>query len=608
MRRSAGVVARTETPSGPRVHVDTICRTHRGKVYKQHLLRSSYREDGKVKHHNYGNLSHLPEDVIDLIRRALRGERFFSVTDVFETRRTLPHGHVAAVLGTARHLGLDRLLETSPSRRRNLVLSMIVSRILEPASKLATARSLQEETRFTSLGEVLDLGDVDEDDLYAALDWLETRQAGIERKLAQRHLSEACLPRQGCLVLYDLTSAAYTGSHCPLAEFGYPPERAGRKRYRQVRIGLVCTREGIPVSVEVFPGNTKDATTVRSQVQKLRKRYQVGRVVLVGDRGVLAETRLREDVAPEGLDWITALRAPTINSLVKAGSIQLSLFDQQDLAEITSPDYPGERLIACRNPFLAEERDQKREALLRATEKQLDEIVEATRRPRRPLRGQTRIALQVGRVIDKYHVAKHFLPDISNDRFSYERNTDSIKEEAALDGLYVIRTSVPAMEMAAEEAVRAYKDLSAVEHAFRCLKSVDLKIRPFYHRLEERVRAHALLCMLAYYVEWHMRRALAPLLFDEEDRAAAEAQRQSVVAPAQRSPQALRKARTKRTAQGEPVHSFQTLLKDLATIARNTVVFNTNNTDSAQGPTFENITIPTPLQQRAFDLLEVALK
>lgn len=602
MHRRGEGVARIEAPSGPRVHVDTIRRTHRGKVYKQHLLRSSYREDGNVKHHTYGNLSHLPDDVVDLIRRALRGERFFSVTDVFETRRTLPHGHVAAVLGTAERLGLDRMLEPCRSRQRALVLSMVVSRILEPASKLATVRSLQEETRFTSLGEVLHLGEVDEEDLYAALDWLETRQASIERKLASRHLSE------GCLVLYDLTSAAYTGNHCPLAEFGYPPERAGRRRYRQVRIGLVCTREGIPVSVEIFPGNTRDATTVSSQVQKLRKSYRVGRVVLVGDRGVFAETRLREDVAPGELDWITALRAPTIDRLVKAGSIQLSLFDQQDLAEITSPDYPGERLIACRNPLLAEDRAQKREALLRATETQLEGVVEATRRSRRPLRGETEMALRVGRVIDKYHMAKHFRLHISDDRFSYERNIENINEEAALDGIYVIRTSVPAAELPAEEAVRAYKALSSVEHAFRCLKSVDLKVRPFYHRLEERVRAHAFLCMLAYYVEWHMRRALAPLLFDEEDRAAAEAQRQSVVAPAQRSPQAQRKARTKRTAQGEPVHSFQTLLKDLATVARNTVVLNTKNTDSAEEPIFHNITIPTPLQQRAFDLLGITLK
>lgn len=584
------------------IHVATVKKHYRGKVYEDYFLRHSYREGGKVRTRTVGSLQGVPRAMVDQIRRVLRGETLVSADEVFETRRTLPHGHVAAVLGTARRLGLDRLLVPVASRQRDLVLSMVVSRILEPASKLATARSLQEETRFTSLGEILHLGEVDEDELYAALDWLETRQNRIERKLAKRHLSE------GCLVLYDLTSAAYTGSHCPLAEFGHPPERGGRHRYRQVRIGLVCTREGIPVSMEVFPGNTGDATTVRSQVQKLRKSYQVGRAVLVGDRGVLAETSLRDDVGPEGLGWIAALRAPSIDSLVKAGNIQLSLFDQQDLAEITSPDYPGERLIACRNPLLAEERGREREALLRATEKQLDAIAKATRRSRRPLRGEAKIALRVGRVIDKYHVAKHFELHINNDRFSYERDTNNIEEEAALDGIYVIRTTVPAEEMAAEEVVRAYKDLSAVEHAFRCLKSIDLKVRPFYHRLEERVRAHAFVCMLAYYVEWHMRRALAPLLFDEEDRVAAEAQRQSVVAPAQRSPQAQRKAQTKRTAQGEPVHSFQTLLKDLATIAKNTVVFNANHSDPVEQPTFESITTPTPRQQRAFDLLGVALK
>jgi hypothetical protein len=509
---------------------------------------------------------------------------------------------VAAVLGTAKRLGLERLLAPGSSRQCNILLALVAARIIQPASKLATARSLQEETRFTSLGEALHLEDVDEDEIYAALDWLGSHQPRIERKLAKRHLSE------GCLVLYDLTSAAYTGSHCPLAEFGYPPERGSRRRYRQVRLGLVCTREGIPVTVEVYPGNTRDATTVSSQVQKLRKDYHVRRVVLVGDRGVLTDTRLREDVAPEGWDWITALRAPSISALVKAGNIQLSLFDQQDLAEITSVDYPGERLIACRNPILAEERTQKREALLQATEEQLGAIVEATLRSRRPLRGEAEIALRVGKVVDKYHMAKHFQLDIGDDHFSFKRDIDSIDQEKSLDGLYVIRTTVPVEDMAAEEAVRAYKDLSSVEHAFRCLKSVDLKVRPFYHRLEERVRAHAFLCMLAYYVEWHMRRAPAPLLFDEEDRAAAEGQRRSVVSPSQRSPQALRKMRTKRTTHGEPVHSFQTLLENLATVAKNTIVFKSKQLDSAENTTFESITIPTPHQQRAFDLLGVTLK
>ena len=388
MQQGNGEVANKHTRRTPRIHVETIRRVYRGKVYERYLLRSSYREGGKIKHRTYGNLSHLPYGIIDMVRRALKGEQFLPAADVFETRRTLPHGHVAAVLGTAKRLGLERLLGPGSSRQCNLLLALVAARIIQPASKLATARSLQEETRFTSLGEALHLEDVDEDEIYAALDWLGSHQPRIERKLAKRHLSE------GCLVLYDLTSAAYTGSHCPLAEFGYPPERGSRRRYRQVRLGLVCTREGIPVTVEVYPGNTRDATTVSSQVQKLRKDYHVRRVVLVGDRGVLTDTRLREDVAPEGWDWITALRAPSISALVKAGNIQLSLFDQQDLAEITSVDYPGERLIACRNPILAEERSQKREALLQATEEQLGAIVEATLRSRRPLRGGAEIALR----------------------------------------------------------------------------------------------------------------------------------------------------------------------------------------------------------------------
>ncbi|MDP2948249.1 MAG: IS1634 family transposase, partial [Chloroflexota bacterium] len=331
----------------PAVHVDTIRNTYQGKVYEHHYLRSTYRDGGKVKHRTHGNLSHLPPDAIDVLRRTLQGERFVPDSG-FEIRRSLPHGHVAAVLGTARQLGLERLLDPRPARQRNLVLAMVVARILQPASKLATARGLQEETQFTSLGELLQVGDVDEDELYAALDWLGTQQARIERKLAKRHLTD------GCLVLYDLTSAAYTGSHCSLANFGFPREGNGRRRYRQVRIGLVCIREGIPVAVEVFSGNTVDSTTVRSQVEKLRERFGVRRVVLVGDRGVLTDVLLKGDLASEGLGWITALRAPAIRALVETGALQLSHFDQQDLAEISSPDYPRERLIACRNPLLAE--------------------------------------------------------------------------------------------------------------------------------------------------------------------------------------------------------------------------------------------------------------
>ena len=602
-RIGAEQVGRNKKRSGTAgIHVTIARKQYRGKVYEHAFLRQSYREGGKVRKRTVGTLRGVPRAMVDQIRRILRGETLVSASDTFEICRSLPHGHVAAVLGTARRLGLERLLDPRPSRQRDLVLAMVVARVLQPASKLATARGLQEETQFTSLGKLLQVGDVDEDELYAALDWLGTRQARIEGQLAKRRLAK------GCLVLYDLTSVAYTGTHCTLANFGFPREGNGRHRYRQVRIGLVCTQEGIPVAVEVFPGNTVDSTTVRSQVEKLRERFGVRRVVLVGDRGVLTDVLLKGDLASEGMGWITALRAPAIRALVETGALQLSLFDQQDLAEITSPDYPRERLIACRNPLLAEERSQKREELLRATEKKLDEIVAATRRVRRPLRGAAEIGLRVGAVVNKQRMAKHFRLEITDKGFSYERDTENIASEAALDGLYVIRTSVPAGELPAEETVRAYKGLAVVEHAFRSLKSVDLKVRPFYHHLDGRVKEHVFLCMLAYYVEWHMRRALAPILFDDDDREAGEALRRSVVAPAERSPQAQHKAQTKRTAEGEPVHSFQTLLLDLATIAKNTIVFKVGGPDSQEGPTYERITTPTALQQRAFELLGIALK
>ena len=589
-------------PGTAGIHVSIVRKEYRGKVYEHVFLRQSYREGGKVQKRTVGTLKGLPRPMVDLLRRILRGETLVPVSGVFDIRRSLPHGHVAAVLGTARRLGLERLLDPRPSRQRNLVMSMVVARILMPASKLATARSLQEETQFTSLGEVLQVSDVQEDELYAALDWLSDQQSRIERKLVKRHLTE------GSLVLYDLTSAAYTGSHCPLAEFGFPPQGGGRHRYRQIRFGLVCSRDGIPVAVEVFKGNTVDSATLGSQVEKLRERYGVRRLVMVGDRGVLTEACLREDLAPEGLGWITALRAPAIRALLEAGAIQMSLFDQKDLAEITSPDYPGERLIACRNPFLTEERAQKREELLQATEKELGKIVAATQREKRRLKGKGKIGLRVGKVLNRYKVGKHFKLEITEEAFSYQRATEKIAAEAALDGIYVIRTSLPAEEMAAEEVVCAYKGLAVAERAFRSLKSVDLKVSPIYHRLDIRVEAHVFLCMLAYYVEWHMRQALAPILFDDDDRETARARRRSVVAPAERSPQAQRKAQTKRTAQGEPVHSFQTLLRDLATIAKNTIVFNTNHLDFGKAPTFARITVPTPLQQRAFDLLGIASK
>jgi hypothetical protein len=567
----------------------------RGKVHYYSLLRRSYREGGKVKHQNLGNLSHLPPEIIALIRGALRGERYLPASDTCVISRSRPHGHVAAVLATVRRVGLKEMLASRPSRQRDLAVALIASRILAPGSKLATYRGLQEDTGFNTLRECLALGDLEEHEVYEAMDWLGAHQERIEKKLAARELAE------GCLVLYDVTSTYYTGRHCSLAKHGY--SRDGRKE-PQIVLGLVCTREGCPVAVEVFAGNTGDPKTLGVQLQKLRQRFGLRRVVLVGDRGMLTEARLREEVTPvEGLDWITALRAPAIRGLVEQGALQLSLFDERELAEIMTPDYPGERLIACRNPLLAQERARKREELLEETERELNKIVQATRRDKRPLHGKDRIGLRVGKVLDVRKMGKRFRLTITEEGFSYQREHEKIAAEAALDGIYVIRTSVPAEALSLVEAVRVYKALATVERAFRSLKTVDLHVRPIYHRLEHRVRAHVLLCMLAYYVEWHMRQALAPLLFDDETPQAGEAQRSSVVAPAQRSPEAQHKAQRKETAEGLRVHSFQTLLRDLSTITKNRVQ------PKAMGPeaAFDIITIPTPLQHRALSLLQASL-
>ncbi len=477
---------------------------------------------------------------------------------------------------------------------------MIVARVLDPCSKLATVRGLRAATAFSVLGEELGVESVDEDDLYEAMDWLIKRQRRIESKLAKKHLSE------GSVVLYDATSSYYTGTQCSLAKFRHP--RDGKKDFGQILYGLLCNREGCPVAVEVFEGNVGDPKTLGVQISKIRRRFKLGRVVLVGDRGMITEARIREELEPvDGLDWITALRAPAIRKLAEEGAVQLSLFDQRDLAEITSPEYPGERLIACRNPFLAEERARKREALVRATEKELDKIVVATQRKRQTLKGKAKIGLRVGRVINRYKVAKHFKLKITDEAFTYERDTVKIAAEAALDGIYIIRTSVPEEAFDAETTVRTYKSLSLVEQAFRSLKLVDLKVRPIYHRLEQRVRAHIFLCVLAYYVEWHMRRALAPMLFDDEERELAEALRDSVVSPARRSPKCRRKARRKRTDDGVPVHSFQTLLKDLATITKNRVRPRTTKAADVSVVEFDLLTTPTPLQGRIFDLLGVRI-
>jgi hypothetical protein len=558
------------------------------------LLRESYRQGGQVKTRTLANLTSWPPAQLDALRRVLRGAPLVAPADAFEIIRSLPHGHVAAVLGTMRRIGLDTIIAAKKGRHRALVVAMIVARILAPQSKLATARGLGPDTASTSLGETLHVEAADADALYAAMDWLLRRQPRIEAALAARHLAE------GTLVLCDLTSTYFEGHTCPLAQFG--PSRDGKKGKVQIVVGLVCNAAGCPVALEVFSGNTGDPTTLAPQLRKLREQFHLQRIVLVGDRGLLTDARICEELQPvAGLDWITALRSPSIQHLVAVGALDLTRFAETDLLEFTDPTYPQERLIACRNPLLAAERARKREALLQATARELDMIAQAITRPKRRLTGEAAIALRVGRVRNRFKMGKHFQIEITDTQLRYSRDTQRITAEAALDGVYVVRTSVSSDTLSPASTVGAYKSLAGVERAFRSLKTVDLYVRPIGHRLAARVRAHVFLCMLAYYVEWHMRHALAPLLFDDDDKPAGEARRASVVAPAQRSPKAQRKAHTQRTDDGMPVHSFQTLLQDLATVAKNRIRFG----ESALETTM--FTTPTPLQQRALDLLQVSL-
>jgi hypothetical protein len=558
------------------------------------LLREGWREGRRTRKRTLANLTDWPAAQVEALRAVLKGNfQLLGPPPGFSIERTRPHGQVAAVLGTVRQLRLEPLLATQRCPERQAVVAMIAARILQPRSKLATARELRTATLASTLGELLELSDCDEELLYRAMDWLLPRQPRIERALAKRHRQD------GTLALYDVSSTYFEGHCCPLARYGY--SRDGQRDKLQITFGLLTNADGCPVAVEVFEGNTADPGTLSSVITKLRQRFALKRIVLVGDRGMLTSARIRDELVPAGgLDWITALRAPQIQQLLQGGTLQLSLFDQRELAEISDPAYPGERLVACRNPLMAEARARKRKELLAATEQALNQIATATQRPRNPLRGKARIALRVGGVLGRYKMRKHFNLTIEETGFSFTRDEQSIAREAALDGIYVVRTSVPAAALAAEQAVRTYKRLAEVERAFRSFKSVDLKVRPIHHRLEERVRAHVLLCMLAYYVEWHMRQALAPILFDDDDPAAAEAARPSVVAPAQRSPRAQRKALTKLTADGTPLHSFHTLLSDLATVAKNRILPNTQD-----AVPFDLITTPTPLQQRAFDLLGV---
>jgi transposase len=559
------------------------------------LLRESYRHEGKVRKRTLCNLSGWSPAHIEGLRGVLKGGTVIPAEhDAFTLTRSLPHGHVAATLGTARKIGLDRILGPDGDRCRDLVLAMLAGRILDPVSKLAAARSLSPATASSSLGEALGLGEVDDAELYAALDWLLERQAAIETALARRHL------QNGTLVLYDVSSSYMEGRCCPLARLGHSRDR--KKGTLQIVYGLLCTPDGCPIAIEVFDGNTGDPTTLAPQIDKLKQRFGLSHVVLVGDRGMITEARITEDIKSAGLDWITALRGPAIKELLNSGALQLTLFDTRDMASITSPDFPGERLVVCRNRDLAAERARKREELLAATEKELAAIKARVERKRNPLHATAEIALAVGAVLNTYKMKKHFDLTITDDAFSYARKTAEIAAEAATDGLYVVRTSLPEATLGDADTVRSYKSLARVERAFRCIKTVDLNVRPVYHWLEGRVRAHVLLCMLAYYLEWHMRQCLAPMLFDDTDKDEAEALRSSVVAPAQRSKAAVSKQTTGVTPDGLPVHSFRTLLADLATLARNTII-------TAINPRYPLtvVTRPTPVQQKAFDLLGVVV-
>jgi hypothetical protein len=560
------------------------------------LLREGWREDGKVKKRTIANLSDWPEHKVQALAAVLKGKSVVSDVELaFDVVRSVPHGHVAAVLRSLQKLKVDQVISRFPGPERDVCLAMLVARITAPGSKLALARGLSGVTADSSLGELLDVQDANEDRCYAAMDWLLERQPSIENALAKRHLAD------GALVLYDVTSTYFEGRLCPLAKLGH--SRDGKHDHPQIVIGLLTNADGCPIAVEVFDGNTADPRTVGPQIKKLREQFGLKRVVIVGDRGMITDARIREELrGVDGLDWITCLRAPAIAKLLERGSFQLSLFDKRDMVEIADADFPGERLVVCKNPLLAQERARKRQDLLEATERELEPIRAAVARAARPLRGQDRIGLRVGKVLGRFKMGKHFKLTIERDSFRWERDKAAIAAEAALDGIYIVRTTVPAEQMPTADVVGSYKSLSHVERAFRSIKTVELHIRPIHHRKEERVRAHVLLCMLAYYVEWHMRRALAPILFDDDDRKGAHARRDSIVGPARRSERAEAKALTKRDDAGEPVHSFKSLMRDLATIAKNRI----QPKVSGASP-FQIITRPTSFQQRALDLLGVNL-
>ena len=566
---------------GGAVHVVTTRRTYKGREYATHLLRRSYRDGDKVKNETLGNLSHLPEDVIDLVRRSLRGESFVPANERLEIIASKSHGDVDAVLRAMRRLDFASLLSSRTCPEVDLVIGMVVARIVAPDTKLATTRWWQTRT----LAEDLNVGKADEDALYAAMDWLLERQDPIERKLAARHL------KPGGLVLYDLSSSYFEGKCCPLAALG--KNRDGKKGKLQVNYGLLTDRRGCPVAVSVFSGDTADTTTFLPQVRKLRDAFGLEQMVLVGDRGMISSASIAE-LRAEDFGWITALKSGQIRTLIDDGQLQLGLFDQRNLFELSHPDFPGERLVACRNPELAKLRAHKRDALIAATTEELEKVGKMVARGK--LKGSGEIGVRVGKVVNRYKVAKHFELTITDHSFKFSLLRNQMAAEAALDGIYVIRTGVPKRTMSSGDAVRNYKGLSSVERAFRSVKTVDLKVRPIHHHLETRVRAHIFLCMLAYYVEWHMREAWRELMFADEDQAAKATR--DPVAPARRSAAAEEKARSKQLDDGTPVHSFHTLLEELSTIVRNTCRV------PQTASTFPMLTIPNDLQLHARELID----
>ena len=574
------MAARTGT-----AHVVTTIRKYKDRVYRTHLLRRSYREGGSVKNETLGNLSHLPDDLVEIVRRALQGETFVPLGQAFEVLRSPAHGHAQAVTTAMQRLGFASLIASKPCRERDLVLTMVAARILAPHTKLATTRWWH----TTTLAEDFDVADANEDHLYAAMDWLLQRQNTIQKKLAARHLSA------GGLVLYDLSSSYFEGTTCPLAQRGY--NRDGKRGVLQVNYGLLTDARGRPVAVSVHEGNTSDSRTFMPEVQRLRQDFGIERMVMVGDRGMIGQKAIDQMRDTDGIGWITALKSASIRVLIEQGQLQLGLFDERNLLELISPDYPGERLMACRNCELAKLRAHKREALLAATEIKLAKI--KTRVEAAKLAGQDKIGVKVGRIVNQYKVAKHFELDIGEHALSFQRKHDSIAAEAALDGIYIIRTSVPVAQMDAPDCVRNYKSLANVERAFRSLKTIDLKVRPIHHRLADRVRAHIFLCMLAYYVEWHMREAWRELMFADPDQQAKATR--DPVAPAKRSKAALAKIASHTLEDGTPVHSFCTLLTELASIVRNTCRTPHAGTDA---PTFDVVTSPNPTQKRALELIQ----